>query len=112
MKLSSKVMLGVAMTCFLALGVLALSARTQPRVQEAPSGDGDPIILKGGSLTLQCPKGELCMIYNPTTMKFEHKDKLKKVAKIVVKDESGNVLFSATSPSFPNGKPSVEIFYK
>jgi hypothetical protein len=111
MKLSSKVILGIAMATFLSLGVLALSARSKPQVQEAPS-DGDPIILKGGSLTLQCPKGEICMIFNPTTMKFEHKDKLKKIAKIVVKDESGYVLFSATSVSFPNGKPSVEITYK
>jgi hypothetical protein len=111
MKLSNKLVLVLAVIAFLAFGMAALAARNQPQLQEAPA-DGDPIILKGGSLTLECPKAEMCMVYNLVSKKFEHKDKLKKVAKIVVKDESGNVIFSASSPSFPNGKPSVEIFYK
>ena len=111
MKLSNKLMLGLAMIAFLALGVVALAARNQPPVQEPPA-DGDPIILKGGSLTLECPKAEMCMMYNLVTKKFEHKDKTKKVSKIVVKDEAGAVIYSASSPSFPNGRPSIEIYYK
>lgn len=111
MKFSNKLLLGLAVIGILAFGVAALAARNQLPVQEAPS-DGDPIILKGGSLTLNCPKDEMCMVYNLLTKKFEHKDKGKKLSKIVVKDESGNVIFSASTPSFPNGKPSIEIFYK
>ena len=111
MKLSNKLVLGLAVIAFLAFGVAALAARNQPPVQEPPA-DGDPIILKGGSLTLECPKAEMCMVYNLVYKKFEHKDKAKKVAKIIVKDESGAVIFSASSPSFPNGRPSIEIYYK
>jgi hypothetical protein len=114
MKFSNKLVLGLAVIAFLALGVVALAARNQPPVQDpvVGGGDGDPIILKGGSLTLQCPKSEMCMMYNLVNKNFEHKDKTKKVSKIVVKDEAGAVIFSASSPSFPNGKPSIEIYYK
>ena len=45
-------------------------------------------------------------------MKYEHKDKHKKIAKIVVKDESDKELFSSDSANFPNGKPSIEIYMK
>ncbi|HEY3025766.1 MAG TPA: hypothetical protein VGJ55_06430 [Pyrinomonadaceae bacterium] len=74
--------------------------------------DGDPIILKGGSLTIQFPANQEGLDFNTTTMKYEHKDKHKKIARIVVKDESGKELFSSNSVNFPNGKPSIEIFMK
>jgi len=113
MRISNKVVLGVAIIAVLACSVLALTARSlPPQPQLVTAGDGDPIILKGGSLTIQCPLNEQCFNFNTSTKKFEHKTPSKKIAKIVVKDEAGNVLFSATSPSFPNGRPSVEITYK
>jgi len=49
--------------------------------------DGDPIILKGGSLTIQFPANQESLDFNAATKKYEHKDKYKKIAKIVVKDE-------------------------
>ena len=114
MRISNKVVFGVAIVAVLACSVLVLTARNMPPQppQTITVGDGDPIILKGGSLTIQCPLYEQCFTFNATTKKFEHKSSSKKIAKIVVKDEAGEVLFSATSPSFPNGKPSVEITYK
>ena len=109
MRLLGKVTVGLSISLVLALGLLVYAARSASRF--VPQ-DGDPIIVKGGSLSVQCPANDLCLVFNPTTLKYEHKDKLKKITKIVVKDENNNVLFSATSASFPNGKPSVEITYK
>ena len=113
MRISNKVVFGVAIIAVVTCSVLALTARSvPPQPQLIAAGDGDPIILKGGSLTIQCPLNEQCFNFNTATKKFEHKTSSKKIARIVVKDEAGGVLFSATTPSFPNGKPSVEIFYK
>lgn len=74
--------------------------------------DGDPIILKGGSLTIQFPANQDSLDFNAATKKYEHKEKHKKIAKIVVKDESGNELYSSDNANFPNGKPSIEIYMK
>ena len=74
--------------------------------------DGDPIILKGGSLTIQFPDNQESLDFNSATKAYEHKEKHKKIAKIVVKDEGGRELFSSDSSRFPNGKPSIEIFMR
>jgi len=113
MRLSSKVMLGVALIVGLAFSVLAFtagSAATSP--QEIPLLDGDPIILKGGSLTIQCPKYENCLPYNTVTKKHEHKEPAKKIQRIIIKDESGAVIANVSKVNFPNGKPTIEIYYK
>lgn len=113
MRLSSKVMLGMAMTVVLALGVLALTARSASTLQDPMElVDGDPIILKGGSLTIQCPKNDDCLPFNAYTKKHEHKEKNKKIRRIIVKDEDGNVLANVSKANFPNGKPTIEIFVK
>lgn len=72
--------------------------------------DGDPIILKGGSLTIQFPSNQESLDFNTAIKAYEHKDKHRKIAKIVVKDENGRELFSSDSSKFPNGKPSIEIY--
>ncbi len=92
--------------CLGALGVFAFTGKST-----APQGS-DVIIIKGGSLTVQCPTNDQCLSFNTTTMKFEHKDKTKKVIEIVVKDESGKVIGDFSSVNFPNGKPSIEVTYK
>ena len=89
----------------LALGVFALVKSPVPQ-------SGDVIIIKGGSLTIQCPLNDQCFNFNATAKKFEHKDKNKKVMQIVVKDESDKVIADLGSASFPNGKPSIEVHYK
>lgn len=114
MRLSSKVILGMAMTVVLALGVLALTARSASTFQDPALLllEGDPIILKGGSLTIQCQANDNCLPFNSSTKKHEHRDKLKKIQRIIVKDESGNVLYNGSKVNFPNGKPTIEVFYK
>ena len=115
MRLSSKVMLSVTLLVGVAFSVLAFtagSAATSPQQLEPPLLDGDPIILKGGSLTIQCPKYENCMPFNTVTKKLEHKEPGKKIQRIIIKDENGNVIANVTKVNFPNGKPTVEIYYK
>lgn|GEM_PF-1672797 len=112
MRPSMRLIFAVAFFAVLTLGAVFVSRRIVPAQDLTLPVEGDPIILKGGSLTIWCPANEQCFNFNTTSKKYEHKSSAKKVTKIVVKDEQGNVLFSATSPSFPNGKPSVEITYK
>ena len=47
----------------------------------------------------------------PTVMASTLTNTKGKIHKIVVKDEDGNVLGTFDEDSFPNGKPSVEIYY-
>lgn len=84
-------------------------------VTQAPPGD-DVIIIKGGSLTVQCSNTNNanldCLSYDATAKVYKHKKAASKVEKIVVKDENGEVLGSFSKVNFPNGKPSVEITYR
>ena len=98
------------MIIILALGVFAL-------VENRTTSGGDVIIIKGGSLTIQCPDNIDCLEAKGDG-KYDHKDnkdttKDKKITEIVVKDDDGKVLGTFTrSEKFPNGKPSIEITYK
>jgi hypothetical protein len=113
MRLSRKLVIG---TVILAFAVLALTARSSSTFGQLPDPqsllDGDPIILKGGSLTIECPKYENCLPFNTVTKKLEHKEPNKKIQRIIIKDESGNVIANVSKVNFPNGKPTIEIYYK
>jgi hypothetical protein len=99
----------------LALGVFALVRHN------APQG-GDPIIIKGGSLTIQCPasdtaSGPQCFAFDAATGKYGHKDKARKIDKIVVKDSAGAVLFDSSDPQHCGGSalgktPEIDVSYK
>ena len=115
MRLSSKLVFGMVMTVVLALGALVFTARSasqSPDQLQVPALDGDPIILKGGSLTIQCPTNDNCLPFNATTKKHEHKNNYGKIQRIIIKDESGNVLVNLGKVNFTNSKPTVEIYFK
>jgi hypothetical protein len=100
----------------IALAVIFLLAFVASALINRPAAPSDDvIIIKGGSLTIQCPGESDCLTASGKG-KYEHKDnkdpKSKKVQLIVVKDEDGNVLGSFSKANFPNGKPSIEITYK
>ncbi len=107
--------IAVATILALALGVFALVRNN------APQGD-DPIIIKGGSLTIQCPasdtvSGPQCISFDAATGLYGHKNKTKKIDQIVVKDSSGAVLFDSSDPKHCGGsalgqKPEIDILYK
>ena len=99
--------IAIATICVLALGVLALVN------QSAPAG-GDDIIIKGGSLEIQCGanQGTDCLGTNDSTGKYKAKQATKHVTKVVVKDSSGMVVFDSSAlPTFGN-KPEITITYK
>ena len=100
--------IAMASICVLALGVFALVNRpTTP-------GGGDDIIIKGGSLEIQCGAnlGTDCLGSNDNTGKYKAKQATKHVTKVVVQDSSGVVVFDSSSlPSFGN-KPEITITYK
>jgi hypothetical protein len=86
----------------LALGVFA--------VARGPALTNPPIIIKGGSLTVDCGDGKDCLDSSGTG-KHTHKNKNGKIHQIVVKDDDGNILGTFDQKAFPNGKPSIEIDY-
>lgn len=111
-------LIALATILVLALGVLALVNRS---TQLLPVPGDDIIIIKGGSLTIQCPDNIDCLEASDGKGKYAHKwnkeevkdkSKAKKIRLIVIKDESGKVLGSFSDVNFPNGKPSIEITYK
>ena len=99
--------IAIATICVLALGAFALVNRT------ALPG-GDDIIIKGGSLEIQCGVnlGTDCLGANDNTGKYKAKQQLKHVSKVVVKDSNGIVVFDSSAlPTF-GSKPEIDITYK
>lgn len=99
--------IAIATICVLALGAFALVNRT------ALPG-GDDIIIKGGSLEIQCGVnlGTDCLGANDNTGKYKAKQQLKHVTKVVVKDSSGLTVFDSSAlPTF-GSKPEIDITYK
>ena len=91
----------------LALGVFAL-------VNSPGEEPGDDIIIKGGSLEVQCGTnhGKDCLGTNDSYGKYRHKQATKKVSKVVVKDSTGVKVFdSSVLPTFGN-KPEITITFK
>jgi hypothetical protein len=92
----------------LALGVFALVKSPVPQ-------SGDVIIIKGGSLEIQCGSnhGNDCLGVHDATGKYKHKKTNGKIEQIVVKDSSGTILKSFDRKTdFADGKPSIEITYR
>jgi hypothetical protein len=103
------IVIATAAVCALALAGFALAHKA---AEPAPS-TGPVIIIKGGSLSIECPGKVECLKYNAAEGKYNHKEPHWKITQIVVKDESGNVRGTFDSKDyFPNGKPSIEITYK
>jgi hypothetical protein len=101
--------IAIATICVLALGVFALVNRSAI----SPSG-GDDIIIKGGSLEIQCGanQGTDCLGVNDNMGKYKHKQSGKHITQVVVKDSSGVKVFdSSVLPTFGN-KPEIDITYK
>jgi hypothetical protein len=104
--------IALATICVLALGAFALVNR--PAVPTA----GDDIIIKGGSLTIECVNAanKNCLSsFNNNTKQYSHKNTGGKIEQIVVMDSSGAPLPNGTftrTANFPDGKPQISIAYK
>ena len=103
--------IAIATICVLALGAFALVNRT------ALPG-GDDIIIKGGSLTIECTNAanKNCIApFDNTSKNYKHKNGGGKIERIVIMDSAGNALPNGTftrSANFPDGKPQVLVAYQ
>lgn len=106
--------IALATVCVLTLGASAF-VNTPPR---PPVAGDDEIIIKGGSLTIECKDGCQDKLEAKSDGTFGHKmngqkGDTRKIVKIVVNDESGIPLATFDKKRFfPNGKPSVVITYR
>jgi hypothetical protein len=102
--------IAIATICVLALGAFALVSRSVP-----PSPGDDEIIIKGGSLEIDCGRnqGSDCFGGNSNASKPKHKKTSGKIVKIVVTKSDGTVLQTFTKKNdFNDGKPMVVITYR
>ena len=93
----------------LALGVFALANRFV-----VPLPSDDDIIIKGGSLEIQCGKNHNtdCLGTNDNTGKYKHKQSGKHVTKIIIRrSPDGVVVFNSEITPIGN-KPEIAITYK
>lgn len=100
--------IALATVCVLTLGALALANRNV-----VPMPADDDIIIKGGSLEVDCGKnqGKDCFGDNtPGKSKPKHKDLNKHITEIVVNNNSGGVLYSSSFDK--DHQPWVTITYK
>jgi hypothetical protein len=102
----------VATISVLALGVFALARKNPATIHPQ---DGDVIIIKGGSLSIQCPdpaKPE-CFAFDATAKKYNHKGDAKmKVTKVVVKNSKDEEVFNSDQSKGFGNTPRIEITYK
>ena len=95
----------LATICVLALGVFAIVSR-------APQAPGDDvIIIKGGSLEIQCGKnhGLDCLGTADASGKYKAKKNGAHIMQLQVKDSSGVLLNKEFDAS---NQPTIEITYK
>ena len=100
--------IAIATICVLALGAFALVNR--PAV---PVPGDDDIIIKGGSLEIDCGKnqGKDCFgDATPGKLKPKHKDITKHITQIVVRDSDGGQL--ANNNFDPTHQPTITITYR
>ena len=94
--------------CVMSLGAIAFVS-----LSAAPAAGGDDIIIKGGSLEIQCGSNHNpdCLGTNDSVGKYKHKQSGKHVTKIVIKSSDGAEVFnSEATPVGP--KPEIVITYK
>lgn len=97
------------------IGVVALAGfALVSRPVQVP---GDDIIIKGGSLEIQCGSnhGIDCLGTHDAYGKYKHKKSGNHITKIVVKDSSNTILFDSSDPQRCGGslgnKPEIAISY-
>ena len=100
----------IALAAFsvLALGVFALANRSI-----APIPADDDIVIKGGSLEIQCGKNHNtdCLGTNDNTGKYKHKQSGKHITKIIIRRSDGAEVFNSDLTPVGN-KPEIAITYK
>jgi hypothetical protein len=100
--------IALATLCVLALGVFAL-------VTQVPAADPvDDIVIKGGSLEIQCGSkhGTDCLGVNDNKGKYKAKKSTYHVTNVVIRDVTNNNLIYFDRSFDPLKPPQIEIKYK
>lgn len=110
MKTLRSLIIAVATTCVLVLGAMALATQSQ-------GGGGDPaddIIIKGGSLEIQCgtKHGMDCLGTPDNTGRYRAKKSNYHITNIVVRDVADPKLVLFDRSFDPAKPPQIEIKYR
>ena len=95
----------LAAICLFALGAYALANRP-------PLAGGDDIIIKGGSMNINCGTnhGKDCLSHTAGTMLYTHTKANAHITQITVTDDTGAVLYSSSFVSAH--QPAVAVTFK
>jgi hypothetical protein len=100
----------IALATIFVLALAAFALITRP-----PTASDDDIIIKGGSLEIECGKnhGNDCLGGNEGKVKYKHKQETKHITRVVVKNLASN----SNTPLFDNSfdaahQPEIQITYK
>jgi hypothetical protein len=104
-----RLIIALAAICVLALVAFALVNR--PAV---PAPSDDDIIIKGGSLEIDCGKNQGADCFGGDDIKAKPKHKKDgKIVQIIVRKSNGSSLKTFTMrDDFPDGKPIIQITYR
>ena len=99
-----RLLISIAAICVLALGAFALANRPV----QAP---GDDIIIKGGSMEIQCGynHGKDCLTHTSGTYNYSHK-KNAHITNVVVRDSTGAELYRSAFDAAH--QPSIAVTFK
>lgn len=102
----------LATISFLGITVLAIGSFALGKNTATSAVQDEPIIVKGGSLSVTCPGNTDCLGTH-TNGKYSHRNQNGKITRIVVKATNGAAVFDSSAAGINvGGQPSVEIFYK
>ena len=95
----------IATICALAIAAFAL-------VMQAGLDPADDIIIKGGSLEIQCGQnqGNDCLGTPDANGKYKHKQGNAHIMQVTVKDDTGKVVYTGSFDK--NHQPEIRLNYK
>lgn len=100
-------LMAVALGLALALSVTAFSISTR---SSAPQAD-EPIRVKGGSLTIECPGNQDCF-GTASNGRYSHRNGNGKIGRIVIKGRNGDVVADISDQNALGPRPEIEIYYR
>ena|SRR5713101_3340027 len=95
----------LAAICLLALGAYALANRP-------PQAPGDDIIIKGGSMQIQCGAnhGKDCLSHTAGSGNYTHTKGNAHITHVTVTDSAGAVQYSGSFS--PSSQPTIAVTFK
>jgi len=101
--------MAVALGVALAISATVFSISTRS-ARSAPQAD-EPIRVKGGSLTIECPGNQDCL-GTAANGRYNHKNGNGKISRIVVRNTRGDIIAEVDNQNVLGPRPVIEIYYK